>query len=71
MKQKKKEKISFISKLMNTTIHGDRTQKQISEAVQQFKNRKCQILVATSIAAMLLIMIYPIQLTFIFIVLVE
>jgi superfamily II DNA/RNA helicase len=36
---------------MSTTMHGDRTQKQRSEAVQQFTNGKCPILVATSVAA--------------------
>jgi probable ATP-dependent RNA helicase DDX4 len=38
-------------KLMSTTMHGDRTQKQRNEAVQQFTNGKCPILVATSVAA--------------------
>ncbi len=32
-------------------MHGDRTQKQRNEAVQQFTNGKCPILVATSVAA--------------------
>ncbi len=32
-------------------MHGDRTQKQRTEAVQQFTNGKCPILVATSVAA--------------------
>ncbi|CAF2903123.1 unnamed protein product [Rotaria sp. Silwood2] len=36
---------------MSTTMHGDRTQRQRSEAVQQFTNGKCPILVATSVAA--------------------
>jgi probable ATP-dependent RNA helicase DDX4 len=38
-------------KLMSTTMHGDRSQKQRYEAVQQFTNGKCPILVATSVAA--------------------
>ncbi|CAF0824494.1 unnamed protein product [Adineta steineri] len=38
-------------KLMSTTMHGDRTQRQRTEAVQQFTNGKCPILVATSVAA--------------------
>ena len=38
-------------KLMCTTIHGDRTQKQRSEALRQFTNGQCPILVATSNAA--------------------
>ncbi|UJR36051.1 hypothetical protein I4U23_028788 [Adineta vaga] len=36
---------------MSTTMHGDRTQRQRYEAVQQFSNGKCPILVATSVAA--------------------
>ncbi|CAF3473094.1 unnamed protein product [Rotaria sp. Silwood1] len=36
---------------MSTTMHGDRTQRQRTEAVQQFTNGKCPILVATSVAA--------------------
>ena len=32
-------------------MHGDRTQRQRHEAVQQFANGKCPILVATSVAA--------------------
>lgn len=36
---------------MSTTMHGDRTQRQRIEAVQQFTNGKCPILVATSVAA--------------------
>jgi superfamily II DNA/RNA helicase len=36
---------------MSTTMHGDRTQRQRLEAVQQFTNGKCPILVATSVAA--------------------
>ncbi|CAF1058937.1 unnamed protein product [Adineta steineri] len=36
---------------MSTTMHGDRTQRQRFEAVQQFTNGKCPILVATSVAA--------------------
>lgn len=36
---------------MSTTMHGDRTQRQRMEAVQQFTNGKCPILVATSVAA--------------------
>ncbi|CAF0910812.1 unnamed protein product [Adineta ricciae] len=36
---------------MSTTMHGDRTQRQRYEAVQQFTNGKCPILVATSVAA--------------------
>ena len=32
-------------------MHGDRTQRQRLEAVQQFTNGKCPILVATSVAA--------------------
>ncbi len=32
-------------------MHGDRTQKQRNEAVQQFKDGICPILVATSVAA--------------------
>lgn len=32
-------------------MHGDRTQRQRNEAVQQFTNGKCPILVATSVAA--------------------
>lgn len=38
-------------KLMSTTMHGDRTQRQRIEAVQQFTNGQCQVLVATSVAA--------------------
>ncbi|CAF0804283.1 unnamed protein product [Adineta steineri] len=38
-------------KLMSTVTHGDRTQRQRTEAVQQFTNGKCPILVATSVAA--------------------
>jgi superfamily II DNA/RNA helicase len=37
-------------KLMSTTMHSDRSQKQRNEAVQQFTNGKCPILVATSLA---------------------
>jgi superfamily II DNA/RNA helicase len=37
--------------LMSTTMHGDRTQRQRMEAVEQFTNGKCPILVATSVAA--------------------
>ena len=37
--------------LMSTTMHGDRTQRQRHEAVEQFTNGKCPILVATSVAA--------------------
>ncbi|CAF3351153.1 unnamed protein product [Rotaria socialis] len=36
---------------MSTTMHGDRTQRQRVEAVQQFTTGKCPILVATSVAA--------------------
>ncbi|CAF1049070.1 unnamed protein product [Rotaria sordida] len=36
---------------MSTTMHGDRTQRQRLEAVQQFTSGKCPILVATSVAA--------------------
>ncbi|CAF0909513.1 unnamed protein product [Rotaria sordida] len=36
---------------MSTTMHGDRTQRQRNEAVQQFTSGKCPILVATSVAA--------------------
>ncbi|CAF4168817.1 unnamed protein product, partial [Rotaria sp. Silwood2] len=36
---------------MSITMHGDRTQRQRSEAVQQFTNGKCPILVATSAVA--------------------
>ena len=32
-------------------MHGDRTQRQRMEAVEQFTNGKCPILVATSVAA--------------------
>jgi superfamily II DNA/RNA helicase len=32
-------------------MHGDRTQKQRQEAVKQFTNGKCPVLVATSVAA--------------------
>lgn len=38
-------------KLMSTTMHGDRTQRQRYEAVQQFTHGQCPILVATSVAA--------------------
>ena len=38
-------------KFMSTTMHGDRSQKQRQEAVQQFTNGKCPVLVATSVAA--------------------
>ena len=38
-------------KLMSTTMHGDRTQQQRIEAVRQFTNGQCQVLVATSVAA--------------------
>ena len=38
-------------KFMSTTMHGDRSQKQRYEAVQQFTNGKCPVLVATSVAA--------------------
>ncbi len=38
-------------KLMSTILHNERTQKQRSEAIQQFTNGKCTILVATSVAA--------------------
>ncbi|CAF1568035.1 unnamed protein product [Adineta ricciae] len=38
-------------KLMSTTMHGDRTQRQRHEAVEQFTNGRCPILVATSVAA--------------------
>jgi superfamily II DNA/RNA helicase len=36
--------------LMSTTIHGDQTQQQRAEALQQFTNGQCPILVATSVA---------------------
>ncbi|CAF3989674.1 unnamed protein product [Rotaria sordida] len=38
-------------RFMSTTIHGDRTQRQRNEAVQQFANGKYSILVATSVVA--------------------
>lgn len=37
--------------LMSTTMHGDRTQQQREAAVRDFSKKKCQILVATSVAA--------------------
>ncbi|CAF0891025.1 unnamed protein product [Didymodactylos carnosus] len=37
--------------LISTTMHGDRTQRQRTEAVEQFSNGRCPILVATSVAA--------------------
>jgi superfamily II DNA/RNA helicase len=36
---------------MSTTMHGDRSQKQRGEAVDQFTHGKCPVLVATSVAA--------------------
>ena len=36
---------------MSTTMHGDRSQRQRAEAVQQFTDGRCPILVATSVAA--------------------
>jgi superfamily II DNA/RNA helicase len=36
---------------MSTILHNERTQKQRSEAIQQFTNGKCTILVATSVVA--------------------
>jgi len=36
---------------MSTTMHGDRSQRQRNEAVQQFTDGRCPILVATSVAA--------------------
>ncbi|CAF0736419.1 unnamed protein product [Adineta steineri] len=38
-------------KIMTTTMHDDRTQRQRTEAVQQFTNGKYSILVATSVVA--------------------
>lgn len=37
--------------LPSTTMHGDRNQRQRMEAVKQFTNGGCPILVATSVAA--------------------
>ncbi|CAF0758915.1 unnamed protein product [Adineta steineri] len=37
--------------LISTTMHGDLIQRQRTEAIQQFTNGKCPILVATSVAA--------------------
>lgn len=38
-------------KFSSTTIHGDRHQSQRDEAVRQFTNGHCPVLVATSVAA--------------------
>jgi len=57
VEQKKKREADYIGTLLSqkgltaTTMHGDRTQKQRQEAVQQFTNGGCPILVATSVAA--------------------
>ncbi|CAF4443003.1 unnamed protein product, partial [Rotaria magnacalcarata] len=38
-------------KFRSTTMHGDRTQQQRHQAVQDFTSGNCPILVATSVAA--------------------